>query len=92
MQLDLKKLKTKENQIPTPKESPRQAVNDAAQLGVFIRRCRKASKTTQEEVATFANVSRLKIGEIENGKGDVKLSTLLTVLKACSLALEVVKK
>ena len=92
MQLDLKKLKTKEKQIPTSQESPRQAVNDAAELGAFIRSCRKASKTTQEEVATFANVSRLKIGEIENGKGDVKLSTLLTVLKACSLALEVVQK
>ena len=92
MELDLKKLKSKDKLTGTKMAANRQAINDGVELGAFIRSCRKASKTTQEEVAIFANLSRLKIGEIENGKGDVKLSTLLSVLKACSIGLEVVKK
>jgi len=64
-------------------------ITDISQIGVSIKHFRKKNKINQQDVATFANVSRLKISELENGKFDIKLSTLLKILKVCNLRLEI---
>ncbi|MGY3928048.1 helix-turn-helix domain-containing protein [Aeromonas simiae] len=60
---------------------------DPASLGVAIRERRKAAKMTQEVTASLCGISKKTLIKIEKG-GDVYLSTLLQVMKALGMRLQ----
>lgn len=64
-------------------------VTNAEDISNFIKNYRKINKLSQEDLAKFSNVSRIAISEFETGKTDIRLSTLLKILKVCSLSLEI---
>lgn len=47
----------------------------------YIRNARKQKKLTQEQLGLLVGVQKSQIAKIENGRKDVKLSTLLKVLE-----------
>lgn len=64
---------------------------DPASLGLAIRERRKAARMTQEVTASLCGISKKTLIKIEKG-GDVYLSTLLQVMKALGLHLQLVQK
>ncbi|MGL1892886.1 MAG: helix-turn-helix transcriptional regulator [Spirochaetaceae bacterium] len=54
-----------------------------------IKNYRATNKLSQQDLAKYSNVSRIAISEFENGKTDIRISTLLKILKVCSLSLEI---
>lgn len=63
---------------------------DPASLGLAIRERRKAAKMTQEVTASLCGISKKTLIKIEKG-GDVYLSTLLQVMNALGLRLQLVQ-
>ena len=63
---------------------------DPASLGLAIRERRKAARMTQEVTASLCGISKKTLIKIEKG-GDVYLSTLLQVMKALGLRLQLVQ-
>jgi transcriptional regulator with XRE-family HTH domain len=57
-------------------------------IGRNIKKTRKIKGLTQENLAAKSKVDRAKISDMENGKEDYKLSTLLQVCKALEITLE----
>jgi len=90
LRVNTKKLKVGSSKT-SDKENDLQVIiiQDPKMLGAIVKKIRKKSKMTQEEIAIYANVSRLAIIEFESGKSDIKLSTLLKILNACDLDLEI---
>ena len=64
---------------------------DPASLGLAIRERRKAARMTQEGTASLCGISKKTLIKIEKG-GDVYLSTLLQVMKALGLRLQLVQE
>lgn len=64
---------------------------DPASLGLAIRERRKAAKMTQEVTASLCCISKKTLIKIEKG-GDVYLSTLLQVMNALGLRLQLVQE
>ena len=64
---------------------------DPASLGLAIRKRRKAARMTQEVTASLCGISKKTLIKIEKG-GDVYLSTLLQVMKALGLHLQLVQE
>lgn len=64
---------------------------DLASLGLAIRERRKAARMTQEVTASLCGISKKTLIKIEKG-GDVYLSTLLQVMKALGLHLQLVQE
>ena len=64
---------------------------DPASLGLAIRERRKAARMTQEVTASLCGISKKTLIKIEKG-GDVYLSTLLLVMKALGLHLQLVQE
>lgn len=64
---------------------------DPASLGLAIRERRKAAKMTQEVTASLCGISKKTLIKIEKG-GDVYLSTLLQVMNALGLRLQLVQE
>ena len=64
---------------------------DPASLGLAIRERRKAARITQEVTASLCGISKKTLIKIEKG-GDVYLSTLLQVMKALGLHLQLVQE
>ena len=64
---------------------------DPASLGLAIRERRKAAKMTQEVTASLCGISKKTLIKIEKG-GDVYLSTLLQVMNALGLHLQLVQE
>ncbi len=64
---------------------------DPASLGLSIRERRKAARMTQEVTASLCGISKKTLIKIEKG-GDVYLSTLLQVMKALGLHLQLVQE
>ena len=64
---------------------------DPASLGLAIRERRKATRMTQEVTASLCGISKKTLIKIEKG-GDVYLSTLLQVMKALGLHLQLVQE
>ena len=91
MKLDLKKLKIGENSLKSKKdEKARQfhSVEEEKGLRELLKKHRKKKKITQEEIATFSNLSRLAVNEFELGKTDVRLSTFFKLIKAYGFEME----
>lgn len=61
-------------------------------LGEEIRFSRKQQELTQMELSRLANTGVRFISDLENGKPDVSLSKLLSVVYALGLELRIVNK
>lgn len=59
------------------------------QLGSVIQRARKLQKLSQRELGEKAGLWQETISKIETGHSDTKLETLLAVLSALDLELQV---
>ncbi len=64
---------------------------DPASLGLAIRERRKAARMTQEVTASLCGISKKTLIKIREG-GDVYLSTLLQVMNALGLRLQLVQE
>jgi HTH-type transcriptional regulator/antitoxin HipB len=54
---------------------------DAFKIGVLIKEARTKKHLTQEELATRAGTTKNYISRIENGASDIRLTTLMRVIK-----------
>lgn len=57
-------------------------VRSVAQLGAVVRRLRHDRSWTQRELAEIAQVSRVFVSQLENGKARSELRLVLAVLQA----------
>lgn len=67
-------------------------VFSAHDLGMAIKRARRARDLTQVQLAEHANVSRGALQKLEQGRGTVTLPTILRLLRTLSLDLAVVSR
>lgn len=72
--------------IPTPVQS---GPLDAEILGRFVRARRTQSGMGMHEAAAFCGVAVDTLTRIETAKGDVKLSSILTVCRMLGIKLKV---
>lgn len=72
--------------IPTPVQS---GPLDAETLGRFVRSRRTQSGLGMHEAAAFCGVAVDTLTKIETAKGDVKLSSILTVCRMLGIHLKV---
>lgn len=61
----------------------------AAKISAAIRARRRSLHLTQAEVADFAGCSERAVRALERGSGSPRLDTLLAVLEALGLAIQV---
>lgn len=95
MKLDLKKLKLDgqaDSEQTTKKASVEHEISKPQQLVQLFKKVRQEKKKTQEEIAVFADISRLAVNEFEKDKSDIRLSTLLKILKSCDLEMVIREK
>lgn len=64
-------------------------IENPEQLADLVRTTRKQQKITAETLAKFGDLSRYAVINFENQKSDIKLSTLLKLLKLCGLELHI---
>jgi HTH-type transcriptional regulator / antitoxin HipB len=64
-------------------------VRSPKQLGVALRRSRRAQAMTQAGLASRAGVRQGTISHVENGLETVKLSTVMDILRALDLEIVV---
>lgn len=62
----------------------------AARIGSVVQRERNRLELTQDELAFTAGVSTRVVHQVENGKATSRLDTLVALLEAVGLTLEVV--
>lgn len=67
-------------------------ITNSKALGAEIRFSRKQQELTQTELSRLANTGVRFISDLENGKPDVSLSKLLSVVYALGLELRIVNK
>ena len=67
-------------------------ITNSKALGAEIRFSRKQQELTQMELSRLANTGVRFISDLENGKPDVSLSKLLSVVYALGLELRIVNK
>lgn len=67
-------------------------ITNSKALGAEIRFYRKQQELTQMELSRLANTGVRFISDLENGKPDVSLSKLLSVVYALGLELRIVNK
>ncbi len=67
-------------------------ITNSKALGEEIRFSRKQQELTQMELSRLANTGVRFISDLENGKPDVSLSKLLSVVYALGLELRIVNK
>jgi len=59
-------------------------------LGQTVRAARKAAELTQLELAELAEIGKTAVFDIEKGKENVQMSTLLKVLRVLHIELRVI--
>ncbi|KJS38953.1 MAG: XRE family transcriptional regulator [Hyphomonas sp. BRH_c22] len=64
-------------------------VRSPKQLGVALRRSRRAQAMTQADLASRAGVRQGTISHVENGLETVKLTTVMDLLRALDLEIVV---
>ena len=67
-------------------------ISNSKALGEEIRFSRKQQELTQMELSRLANTGVRFISDLENGKPDISLSKLLSVVYALGLELRIVNK
>ena len=55
-------------------------IDDAADLGAFIRVARKAAGLTQDDLAEFVDADRVYVGRVERGSESRRLARVLRIL------------
>jgi len=63
-------------------------MDDLKKLGNNIRAERNRLNLSQEQLAQTTNLQTHHISNIENGKIDIKFTTLLSILKALNVSFE----
>lgn len=63
-------------------------VSDPSTFGIALRHQRRAHDLTQDDVAAAIGVNRRVIGELERGKGSVRLEIALAAARAVGLDIE----
>ena len=63
-------------------------MDDLKKLGNNIRAERNRLNLSQEQLAQYTNLQTHHISNIENGKIDIKFTTLLSILKALNIPFE----
>lgn len=63
-------------------------MDELRKLGNNIRAERNRLHLSQEELATKANLQTHHISNIENGKNDIKFTTLLSIMNALNVPFE----
>jgi y4mF family transcriptional regulator len=66
------------------------ALSKAAEIGALVRNLRQKAKLTQLELARLAGVGKTAVFDIEKGKASVRLNTILQVLEALNVELQLV--
>ncbi len=61
-------------------------------LGGQVRAARVRARLSQDELAALASISRRPIYLLESGRGAVRLDTLVRILDALGMALQIVPK
>jgi transcriptional regulator with XRE-family HTH domain len=61
---------------------------DSASFGAALRARRHALSLTQDEVAAVTGVNRRVVGELERGKGSVRLEIAFRVAQALGIEVE----
>jgi len=89
MKIDLSKIKVEQTVKAESKKKISLIAEDLIDIVHIVKLYRKKNNISQDELAKYSNVSRLTINEFENGKSDIKISTLFKILRACSLVLEI---
>ena len=65
----------------SPKRDKFDADSLAFRIGVMLKEARKEAKMTQEELAEKTGTKKSYISRIENDASDIKLSTLIKIIK-----------
>lgn len=60
-------------------------ITGSSQLAEEVRKIRKEQGITSEKLGQYADLSRYAVLNFENQKSDIKLSTLLKILKLCNI-------
>jgi transcriptional regulator with XRE-family HTH domain len=60
-------------------------VSSVQELSNYLRKRRKDIGIRQEDIADLADIQRESLARIENGKRDLKMSTLLRLCEALKL-------
>jgi len=63
-------------------------IRSAADIGEVLRQLRKSQRLTQADAAGLSDVGIRFLSELENGKATVRLETVLKVLAAYGLELQ----
>ena len=66
-----------------------QAVRTPKQLGAIIRRARRTAGLTQAQLGEKAGIWQETVSKIENGQGATRIATILDLLAALDLEIEV---
>ena len=56
-------------------------LTDPLLIGNLIKQYRKEKQITQQQLADYSGLSRIGIVKLEQGKGDIKISTLITLFE-----------
>lgn len=64
---------------------PEMMARDPRQVGLALRRARRAQKLTQSDIANKAGVTQATVSLLESGTGGVKLKTVTDVMAALGL-------
>lgn len=64
-------------------------MNAAAILGERIKSARKRARLSQDDLAALAETSRRPIYLLETGRGSIRIETLLKILDALGLEIEI---
>ena len=62
-------------------------IDDSQQMAEAFRQVRRARGISMERLAGFADLSRYAVLYFENRQTDIRLSTLLKILKLCDIEL-----
>lgn len=75
-------------QIEAPRSlAPGERVRSVAELGVRVRRARKAMKMNQSEFAAHAGVGRRFVSELEGGKASLQFDRVMACAEAAGIDL-----
>lgn len=77
--------------MPSPKNLE-EILNDSKAIGDLLKRYRKEKKITQQELASFAGLSRVGVVKLEKNESDIKLSTLIKIVGLLGLDLVLKKR
>lgn len=74
-------LDKKYGKVGTPKRDKYEEEFEAFKIGVLIQEARKQKHLTQEELALKAGTTKNYISRIENNASDIRLSTLMRIIR-----------